>query len=57
MVPLEQAVGGGRDSSWRDFEFSFSVPDADCPAQYVTLASAARLSSEQFLSGMMWYDD
>ena len=53
----ESPLVAGADSAWRDFEFSFSVPDADCPAQNVTLASGARSASEQFLSGTIWYDD
>ena len=34
-----------------------SVPNSDCSAQYVTLASGARSASEQFISGTIWYDD
>ena len=27
-----------QDSLWQDFQFSFSVPKTDCPAQFVTLS-------------------
>jgi hypothetical protein len=47
----------GADSAWKDFEFSFTVPSAGCPAQYVQLALDARSASEQFISGSVWYDD
>jgi hypothetical protein len=47
----ESSILSSRDSSWKDFEFSFSVAKEDCPAQYVTLASGARSASEQFISG------
>ena len=57
-VPIgESAMINGQDSSWQDFQFSFNVPDSDCPAQYVTLASGARSASEQFISGTIWCDD
>lgn len=57
-TPLgETSMVTGRGSGWKDFEFSFNVPKADCPAQYVTLASAARSASEQFISGTIWSDD
>ena len=47
----------GRELAWKSFSFSFSVPDTDCPAQYVRLSSPARLASEQFMSGWAWFDD
>jgi hypothetical protein len=47
----------GQTSAWRDFEFSFTVPEAECSAQYVTLVSAARSASETFISGTAWFDD
>ena len=52
----ENSIVTGR-GEWKDFEFSFNVPNADCPAQYVTLFSGARSASEQFISGTIWYDD
>jgi hypothetical protein len=44
-------------ASWKALEFSFTVPETDCPAQYVQLALDARSASEQFVSGSLWYDD
>jgi hypothetical protein len=57
-VPIgESPMVVGVVSPWRDFEFSFSVPEADCRAQYVRLALDARSASEQFVSGSIWYDE
>jgi hypothetical protein len=57
-APLgESSLVTGRSPNWQDFGFSFSVPKADCAAQYVTLISGARSASEQFISGAIWYDD
>jgi hypothetical protein len=53
----ESTFVNGRSEGWQSFEFSFTVPEADCPAQYVTLVSGARSESEQFISGTIWYDD
>ncbi len=53
----ESSLVSGRDSAWQDLEVSFTVPNANCPAQYVTLASGARSASEQFMSGTVWYDN
>jgi hypothetical protein len=47
----------GRERVWESFSFSFTVPDTDCPAQYVRFSSAARSASEQFMSGSVWFDD
>jgi hypothetical protein len=47
----------GAESDWREFEFAFTVPDADCPAQSVQLAFTGRSASEQFVSGSVWFDD
>jgi hypothetical protein len=47
----------GSDPSWRSIDFSFTIPAAECPAQYITLALDARSTSEQFVSGAVWYDD
>jgi hypothetical protein len=53
----ESPLFNGTGSEWRDFEVSFTVPNTDCPAQYVRLGSGARSASEQFISGSIWYDD
>jgi hypothetical protein len=47
----------GRTSAWKNIEFAFAVPVADCPAQYVRLDLDARMSSEQFASGTVWFGD
>jgi len=47
----------GATPQWTDFEFSFTVPEANCPAQYVRLAFDARSASERFITGSIWYDD
>jgi hypothetical protein len=44
-------------AEWRDFKFSFTVPDSDCSLQSVQLAFTARSASEQFISGSAWFDD
>jgi hypothetical protein len=53
----ESQVVQGSSAAWRDFSFSFAVPETDCPAQYVRLLFDARWASEQFISGTVWYDD
>jgi hypothetical protein len=47
----------GRNLAWNSFSFDFTVPNTDCPAQYVRLSSAARAASDQFMSGSVWFDD
>jgi hypothetical protein len=42
---------------WKDFEFSFTVPETDCPAQYLRLVFDARSASERFISGTIRYAD
>jgi hypothetical protein len=57
-IPIgESPMVVGIASPWKDFEFAFSVPKADCRAQYVRLALDARSASEQFVSGSIWYDE
>ena len=48
---------GGSSTQWKDLDFSFTVPAADCPAQYVKLVFDARSASERFISGNIWFDD
>jgi hypothetical protein len=43
--------------TWKPFDFSFTVPQADCRAQHVRLAFDARSASERFVSGSIWYDE
>ena len=47
----------GAFSEWRPFEWTFPIPDKGCPAQDLTLMSAARSASEQFIRGAIWFDD
>jgi hypothetical protein len=44
-------------ADWRELEFSFAVPETDCPLQSVQLRFTARSASEQFISGSAWFDD
>jgi hypothetical protein len=53
----QSAAVRGSTQGWTDFEFSFTVPPADCTAQYVKLVFDARSASEQFISGSVWYGD
>jgi hypothetical protein len=47
----------GVEPKWSDFDFAFTVPDADCRAQELRLVLAARSASEQLVSGAVWYDE
>jgi hypothetical protein len=47
----------GAQLEWKEFSFSFTVPDANCLAQDVKLVFGARRPSEQFISGSIRYDD
>jgi hypothetical protein len=47
----------GAVPEWDVFRFSLTVPDSDCPAQYLRLELDARMASEQIVSGEMWFDD
>jgi len=47
----------GTARTWTDFRVSFTVPDADCRAQNLRLALAARSESERLVSGSIWYDE
>jgi hypothetical protein len=42
---------------WQTVAFTFTVPDKDCPAQYVRLDLDARTTSEHFISGSILFDD
>ena len=47
----------GVEPLWTDFDMKFSVPNADCRAQELSLVLAARSASEQLVSGTIWYDE
>ncbi len=53
----ESGMVAAKTTAWKDIEFGFVVPATDCPAQYVRLDLDARMSSEQFASGTVWFDD
>jgi hypothetical protein len=53
----ESAMAGGQAPVWRDIEFAFTIPNADCRAQELQLELDARMASEQLVSGSIWYDD
>jgi hypothetical protein len=48
-------ITGAKD--WNGLTFTFTVPDKDCPAQYVRLDLDARMTSEQFVSGSILFDN
>jgi hypothetical protein len=47
----------GVSAHWKDFEFAFAVPAAECRAQHLRLELDARMASEQLVSGSVWYDE
>jgi hypothetical protein len=47
----------GRAKAWSDIAFDFEVPADNCRAQYLSLDLDARMPSEQFLNGTIWFDD
>ena len=57
-APLgESPMVGGAAPGWRDIEFSFTVPNANCRAQQLRLDLDARMASEQLVSGSIWHDE
>jgi hypothetical protein len=58
MRPIgESGMITGMSSAWKPIKFSFAVPVSDCPAQYVHLDLDARMASEKFVSGVIWFDN
>jgi len=47
----------GRVPSWSDTAFDFTVPAQNCRAQYLSLDLDARMASESFVNGSVWFDD
>src|SRR5579862_1203650 len=47
----------GRVPSWSDTGFDFTVPAKNCRAQYLSLDLDARMASESFVNGSVWFDD
>ena len=52
----ESPVFLGNQSAWRTKEFVFTVRDT-CLSQMLRVRHDARFASEQFASGVVWYDD
>lgn len=58
LTPLgSSAMIVGKAPDWKEIEFTFTVPDTDCPAQQLRLFLDARSASEQLVSGWSWHDD
>jgi len=55
IIATSEPLRGEHD--WRSFTVDFSVPEARCVAQWLRLVSAARLASEQRISGSLWVDE
>ena len=53
----ESPMISGVTSVWKDVQFIFTVPAADCRAQYVKLDLDARMASEQLVSGAIMFDE
>jgi hypothetical protein len=53
----ESPVITGAAPAWRDFAFSFTVPEAGCGAQRVRLDLEARMASERLVSGHILFDE
>jgi hypothetical protein len=53
----EGSMINGRVPSWSDTGFDFTVPAQNCRAQYLSLDLDARMASESFVNGSMWFDD
>jgi hypothetical protein len=51
----ESAMITGMTPDWKKTDFVFTVPAADCRAQYVELDLDARMASEQLVSGSMLF--
>jgi len=48
----------GRSQQWRNFTFTFDVPETDeCKGQVLRVFHDARSPSEEFISGEVWFSD
>jgi hypothetical protein len=47
----------GLTRNWSGVDFTFTVPETDCRAQYVRLDLDARMASEQMISGSMLFKE
>lgn len=53
----ESAMINGRAPAWSEVDLDFTVPAEGCRAQYLSLDLDARMPSERFISGTIWFDD
>lgn len=53
----ESAMINGMTKDWTGLAFDFTVPEKDCPAQYVRLNLDTRMASEQLVSGSVLFGD
>src|ERR1700685_3915094 len=53
----ESPMISGVTAAWNDVQFIFTVPAADCRAQYVRLDLDARMASEQLVSGAIVFGE
>jgi len=51
----ESPMIGGEVPRWTDVDFTFTVPDAKCAAQYIRLDLDSRMASEQLVTGSMMF--
>ena len=47
----------GQQRTWREFELAFEIPDEGCRAQQLRLVHDSRHASEQFVTGVGWFDN
>jgi hypothetical protein len=53
----ESQMIGGVTSNWQDIKFTFTIPEKNCAAQYISLDLDARMASEQLVTGSMMFAD
>ncbi len=50
-------ISDSGNSSWKQVDFTFTVPSAGCPAQYIRLDLDARMPSEKLVTGSMLFNE
>jgi hypothetical protein len=53
----ESDMISARAAAWRAVAFDFKVPEQNCRAQHLSLDLDARMPSERFITGTIWFDD
>ena len=53
----ESAMIRGSASAWDQTKLDFTVPEQNCRAQYLSLDLDARMPSEEFITGSIWFDE